>query len=55
MFDETLRRATSAGLKVTVLEMQRDIDDVSDLEWLRSMIHTCPNRAHATRDALSAL
>jgi rSAM/selenodomain-associated transferase 1 len=55
VFDETLRRANSAGLKVTVLETQRDIDDISDLEWLRTVIHTCPNRAHATRDALSAL
>lgn len=55
VLDETLRRASVAGLRVTLLETQRDIDDVQDLCWLRDAINAEPERARATRQILSEL
>lgn len=55
VLDETLRRATATGLHVTVLETQRDIDELQDLQWLRDAIAAEPDRAPATRRCLSAI
>jgi rSAM/selenodomain-associated transferase 1 len=55
VFEETLRRAQNAGLHVTVLGKQRDIDDANDLDWLRAVIGQTSSCAHATRNALSNL
>jgi uncharacterized protein len=55
VLDDTLRRATAAGLHVALLEPQRDIDDVDDLRWLRQEIERSPGRAVATQAVLSRL
>lgn len=52
---ETLRRAGQAGLRVTVLEPERDIDEVADLAWLREELARRPQAAPATRAALGCI
>ena len=55
VLDETVRRAHAAGLDLTLLDVQRDIDDVQDLQWLRDAIASQPDHAMATRHVLSTL
>lgn len=55
VLDETLARAAKCGLKPTVLQPQRDIDDINDLHWLREKLQTDSNGAQATRAALAAV
>lgn len=55
VLDETLRRAQKAGLHVTVLAQQRDIDDANDLDWLQTAIGHSATCSLATRFALAHL
>jgi hypothetical protein len=55
VFEQTLARARSAGLKFSLLDEQRDIDDAGDLHWLRATIERHPTRTPATRRALASL
>ena len=55
VLDETLQRARSARLDVTLLDVQRDVDEVTDLLWLLEAIAEQPDRATATRQVLSTL
>lgn len=52
---ETERRAGQAGLRVTVLEPERDIDEIADLAWLREELARRLQAAPATRAALGSL
>lgn len=55
VLDETLARAAMCGLKPTVLQPQRDIDDINDLHWLRKKLQTVSSGARATRAALASI
>jgi rSAM/selenodomain-associated transferase 1 len=55
VLDTTLRRVRQHGLAVHLTAMQRDIDEIADLEWLVRALPDHPERAHYTRRALSAL
>lgn len=55
VLSDTMRRAREAGLNLTVLRPQRDIDEEQDLVWLRNAIRQQPERAPATRSALASL
>jgi rSAM/selenodomain-associated transferase 1 len=55
VLNETLARAVSSGLKLTMLQPQRDIDDINDLDWLREKLRTVSQGARATRAALAAV
>lgn len=55
VLDETLRRARAERLDVTLLDMQRDVDELPDLHWLREAIVAQPDRAMATRHVMSTL
>ncbi len=55
VLDETLARAVASGLNPTVLQPQRDIDDITDLDWLREKLRTVSQGAQATRAALAAV
>lgn len=52
---QTLARAEAAGLEVTLMPPQRDIDDQADLDWLRATLPTQKDGAEATRAALARL
>jgi rSAM/selenodomain-associated transferase 1 len=52
---ETLRRAERHGLDVTLLPVQRDIDDASDLDWLRREVAGRPDIAPRTQAALARI
>lgn len=51
----TLNRVGAAGLDVAVLPAERDIDEPSDLDWLRAQLSIRPDVAPATRSALVAM
>ena len=55
VLEETLARAAACGLTPTVLQPQRDIDDINDLDWLREKLRSVSHGAQATRAALAAL
>jgi rSAM/selenodomain-associated transferase 1 len=52
---ETLRRAKQHGLKATLLQPQRDIDEMADLDWLRQELAARPQAARATRAILACI
>lgn len=51
VLEETLRRARAEGLHVTLLDTQRDVDDLKDLHWLRHAIASQPECASASASA----
>ncbi len=55
VLQETLRRARTAGLTARLLPVQRDIDEVADLDWLRAQIRQSAPGAASTRKALADL
>lgn len=55
VLDETLRRARDNGLTAEVLQPERDIDEVADLDWLRHELQADPRAAPATWAALLSL
>lgn len=52
---ETCRRADSAGLVVKILPVQRDIDEQTDLDWLKAELAHDALVAPSTRRAISTL
>jgi glycosyltransferase A (GT-A) superfamily protein (DUF2064 family) len=52
---ETYRRADSAGLEVTRLATQRDIDDAADLDWLKKELARDAMAAPSTYRAITEL
>jgi uncharacterized protein len=52
---QTLARAEAAGLEVTLMPPQRDIDDQEDLDWLRATLLVQNQGAEATRAVLARL
>lgn len=55
VLSQTLARAEAAGLEVTLMTPQRDIDDQEDLDWLRTTLPERKEGAEATRAALARL
>lgn len=52
VYEATLDRARALGFSITVLPRQRDIDDVSDLNWLRAQLAHEQVQAASTRRLL---
>lgn len=52
VYEATLDRARALGFSITVLPRQRDIDDVSDLNWLRTQLANEQVQAASTRRLL---
>jgi rSAM/selenodomain-associated transferase 1 len=55
VLQETLHRARAAGLTARLLPLQRDIDEVADLDWLRAQLRQGAQGASFTRKALADL
>lgn len=52
---ETCRRADVAGLTMRSLSVQRDIDELADLDWLKAELASNTGAAPSTRRALNEL
>lgn len=52
VYAATLDRARALGFSITALPRQRDIDDITDLEWLRSQLLGEHSHAYRTRRLL---
>lgn len=55
VLDETLRRASRAGLTVRLFAAQRDIDEQADLDWLRGELARVASLAPNTSAVLAEL
>jgi uncharacterized protein len=52
VYQATLDRARALGFSITILPRQRDIDDISDLDWLRAQLTGEHHHAQSTRRLL---
>lgn len=52
---ETCRRADEAGLAIRTLAVQRDIDELADLDWLKTELDRDATVAPSTRRAINEL